>query len=137
MGASVSRRPMGASFRNTNACMRSFHLNAAQAGSLKVAGAAPACVIAVSPTCPACIALMQVLESMCHDKDAALQRRNLYTMDIDAVRSVWPALAISHVPRAMFLHGTAAPRLVDGPLQTQEDVQRLARRLSSHFVRRM
>jgi hypothetical protein len=110
-------------------CMRSHHLNAKQARALVSKGAKPAFVIAVSPTCPACIYLLQVLDSLCV-RDASIAEQRLFTMDVDAVRVLWPSLRITHVPKAIYVNGTAtAPQLLDAPLVTEQHIRNLLKRV--------
>jgi thioredoxin-like negative regulator of GroEL len=112
-------------------CMRSHHLNAQQARALTAAGAPPALVIVVTPSCPACIWVMETLETMCAAPAtgrvaAALKR--MYTVDVATAATLWPRLNVERVPRAILLRKGAATLLEDMPLLTEADVRRLAQR---------
>jgi hypothetical protein len=128
--ATLPRTPGLSAVPAVYTCMRAHHLNAKQARTLVAKGAEPAFVIAVSPTCPACISLLQILENMCVQKDSATTHRRLYTMDIDTVRAMWPSLHITHVPQAIYVNGAGTPpQLQHVPLATVHDVRNLTRRV--------
>lgn len=91
--------------------------------------APPSLVIVVTTSCPACIWVMETLETMCQTRNRASGLSRMYTVDASTAAALWPQLAIPRVPRAVLLRNGTAKLLDDAPMVSEEHIRRLARQL--------